>query len=167
MWKNGTHIDSDNADRYAEVMAIRHNRLYPNEPAQETRLFVAKGVTVVSGQETYDASGKIETDNRVYETNTVAVSYEAYARSYYPRYAVNVLDATFLKLREVSLGYTLPAKILQKTKLDKAQISFVAQNLFLWAKELRFEDPDISPDNMNSFPSPSQRLIGFNVQLNF
>src|SRR5690606_35937630 len=42
-------------------------------------------------------------------------------------------DASFLKLRQVSLGYTLPASVLSRTGFSKARIYFVGANLFVWS----------------------------------
>ncbi len=43
-------------------------------------------------------------------------------------------DASFLKIRQVSFGYTLPTAILSRTGLSKARIYFVGANLFVWSQ---------------------------------
>ncbi|MDR3268205.1 MAG: SusC/RagA family TonB-linked outer membrane protein [Tannerella sp.] len=155
MWGNGTHPDSDNAYRYEEVV-------------NGNRTFIAPGVKVISGEVKFDASGRIESDTRVFAPNDVVVGYEQYIRSYQGRKAVTMQDMTFFKLREISLGYTLPKAISGKLKLSLLQVSFVAQNVFLWAKEFKYEDPDAFYDNLESvLPSPSERLVGFNVKVEF
>jgi hypothetical protein len=57
-----------------------------------------------------------------------------------------VTSGEFLKLREISLGYSLPTSIVQKTKFIKsAKISVQGRNLFLWmAKDNYYTDPEFS-----------------------
>lgn len=155
MWVNGTNPDSDNAYRYDEV--VNGNKSY-----------IAPGVKVVSGTVEYNADQTIKSDNRVYAPNDIGVSYESYSRSYWGRNATSVFDMTFLKVREISLGYTLPKNIAQKVKLKNVQLALTAQNVFLWSKEFKYEDPDSDYDTLPDwFISPSERLIGFNVKFDF
>ena len=46
---------------------------------------------------------------------------------------MRVYDATFIKLREVSLGYDLPSKFLENTPFGSASITFSGQNLWFLA----------------------------------
>jgi TonB-linked SusC/RagA family outer membrane protein len=155
MWLNGTHPDSDNEYRYEEV--VNGNKTY-----------IAPGVKVVSGDVTFDASGRIESDTRVFAPNDEVVGYEQYMRSYWGKRSRSTYDMTFFKIREISLGYTLPKNISQKVKMQNIQLSLVAQNVLLWAKDFRYEDPDTFYNNLsNVLPSPSERLIGFNIKLDF
>src|SRR5690606_41994505 len=43
-------------------------------------------------------------------------------------------DASFLKLRQVSFGYTLPQSVLSRTGFSQARVYFVGANLFVWSK---------------------------------
>ncbi len=43
---------------------------------------------------------------------------------------VNVYDGTVIRLREVSLGYTIPKSALAKTPFGSARISFSGRNLW-------------------------------------
>ena len=82
-------------------------------------------------------------------------------------------DATNIRLREFSLGYTLPKRLLEKTKLlQEVQLSLVGRNLFFFHKSAPF-DPDavLSTNNDNQgidvFGMPTTRNLGFNVKLSF
>jgi TonB-linked SusC/RagA family outer membrane protein len=154
MWTDGSHPDSDNEYRYEEV--VNGNRTY-----------IAPGVKVVSGEVKFDASNRIESDTRVFAPNDEVVGYETFVREYYGRNFVNFANMTFFKLREISLGYTLPKDISAKFKSSHVQLSLVAQNVFLWSKEFRFEDPDVYNVRSDVLPSPSERLIGFNIKIEF
>lgn len=154
MWNSGSHPDSDNQWRYDEV--VNGNKSY-----------IGQGVKVVSGAVEYDTNGNILNDTRVFAPNDTEVSYESYIRTYEPwsgnAVHQNVRKTTFFKLRELSITYSLPNSILEKTKIKGASIGFVGNNLFMWAKEFKYSDPDVDSDNLSS---PSMRYLGFNIKLN-
>ena len=82
-------------------------------------------------------------------------------------------DATNIRLRELSLGYSFPQSLLAKTKVFKGiDLSLVARNLFFFYKDAPF-DPDatLSVGNNNQgidvFGMPTTRNIGFNVKFTF
>lgn len=82
-------------------------------------------------------------------------------------------DATNIRLRELSLGYTFPQKMMDKVKFVRdVQLSFVSRNLFFFYKPAPF-DPDavLSTENNNQgidvFGMPTTRSLGFNVKLTF
>jgi TonB-linked SusC/RagA family outer membrane protein len=83
-----------------------------------------------------------------------------------------VYDASFIKLRQVTLGYTLPKKWLGKTPIQNLMVSFVGRNLAILHKNTPNIDPESSYTSSNSqgldyFGFPSTRTYGFNVRLNF
>ncbi|CAM3851257.1 SusC/RagA family TonB-linked outer membrane protein [Sphingobacterium prati] len=150
LWQTGAHPDSDNEYRYEEVV-------------NGNKTFIAPGVKVVSGTVKYDNYGQILEDTRVFEKNDKVVSYESYWKSAYSG-RQNYWDETFVKLRELSINYTVPTAFAQKIKAKKASIGVTGQNLFLWTKEYRFSDPDRGQEDLSS---PSMRYIGFNLNVTF
>lgn len=56
--------------------------------------------------------------------------------------AMNYLDGTFVKLKNVSLGYTVPAKTLEKFRMANLKIYAQVLNPYLYKKN-DFVDPDI------------------------
>jgi TonB-linked SusC/RagA family outer membrane protein len=151
MWDTGAHPDSDNEWRYDEV--VNKNKSY-----------VGQGVVVTSGTVTFDNFGQITSDSREYAPNTTKVSYETYARRYGDG-TRGVTNATFFKLREVSLGYSLPSSVAKFIGAKSASISFTGQNVWMWTKAFRFADPDKANDTQ--LTSPSVRYLGGSVQLTF
>lgn len=82
-------------------------------------------------------------------------------------------DATNIRLRELSLGYTLPGSVLAKGKIvNNIQFSFVARNLFFLYKKAPF-DPDLilSTGNDNQgievYGMPTTRSFGFAIKCEF
>ncbi|MEG2514598.1 MAG: TonB-dependent receptor, partial [Bacteroidaceae bacterium] len=82
-------------------------------------------------------------------------------------------DATNIRLRELSLGYSFPRAMIEKTKFIKGlDLSLIARNLFFFKNNAPF-DPDavLSTGNNNQgvdvFGMPTTRNIGFNVKFTF
>jgi len=83
-----------------------------------------------------------------------------------------VYDASFVKLREVVLTYNLPKKIMEKTFIEGASLSFVGSNLWIIHKNLPYADPEASQSNGNtqgwqSGVLPTTRNYGFSIKLQF
>ncbi|RKX84563.1 MAG: hypothetical protein DRP58_07055 [Spirochaetes bacterium] len=84
-----------------------------------------------------------------------------------------IVDATNVRLRELSLGYTLPQKWMDKSFFTKVNIAFIARNLFFFYNASGDYDPESgfnSGSIGNAFelnPMPSARSYGFNLSLNF
>lgn len=82
-------------------------------------------------------------------------------------------SATNIRLRELSLSYSLPRPLLNKVGIIKeAQISLVGRNLFFFKNNAPY-DPDgmLSTSNrlqgVDVFGMPTNRSIGFNLKVNF
>ncbi|MBT1704615.1 SusC/RagA family TonB-linked outer membrane protein [Chryseosolibacter indicus] len=80
-----------------------------------------------------------------------------------------VYDASFVKLREVKFGYTLPSSLTGNLPLKNINISFVARNLFLLT-DVPHIDPETASINggtivpgVESVAIPSSRSYGFNL----
>lgn len=57
-----------------------------------------------------------------------------------------VEDASFLRIKNVQLGYNFPVKLLKNTGLSSLRIYFSAQNLFTWTSYSGY-DPEVSTRN--------------------
>lgn len=149
MWDSGTHPGTINQYRYDEAVNGLQN-------------YVGQGVKVTSGSVVFDSDGAIVSDDRVYAPNDTELSYQDYTQ-WTRGGGYGVEKASFVKLREVSVGYVLPSKILGKIGVKSASVTLTAQNVFLVTK-FKFSDPDIGSEDLNS---PSQRMVGMNVKLGF
>lgn len=154
MWHSGAHPDSDNQWRYDEVVGGKQN-------------YIGQGVKVVSGSVTYDPFGNVIEDTRVFAPNDVPTSYQSYTQAYNENpwdhnAKQNILDGSFIKLREVALNYTLPLNIAQKILMKNVKVGVIANNLLMWTKDFKYSDPDRNKENLNT---PTPRYIGFNVNL--
>jgi TonB-linked SusC/RagA family outer membrane protein len=123
--------------------------------------------------------------NPVYTENTSVVtggsSYTSYQTYFGNDYAFknnenNVLDATFLKVREIALSYDLPKKMLANTGFDAVSFGVNGRNLFMWLPKTNryYSDPEnnfSTSSNAQGLITPNQypsfRTYGFNVKLTF
>jgi hypothetical protein len=106
--------------------------------------------------------------------NTVRVSNETYGAD---GWAVSpnkkfVYDASYIKLREVTLSYDLPKDLISKLYLSNASIAFVASNLWIIHKNLPYADPEASQSSGNyqgwqSGVMPANKNFGFTLNLQF
>jgi len=116
-------------------------------------------------------------ENPVWTQNTTPVSAESYYRQYYDRNheANNVYSATYLKLRQVSIGYTFDAAgdrgLLKHGR--KLRVALIGRNLFAWSEIPHF-DPEQLAVQGNKFISgvedmsyPSSRSFGLKLGLDF
>lgn len=83
-----------------------------------------------------------------------------------------IRNAGFSKLRQVSIGYNVPAKALAKLPLVSARISFVARNLLVLFDDIENVDAESTYNNSNAqgldyFGIPQARTYGFNLKLGF
>ena len=84
-----------------------------------------------------------------------------------------IYDATNIRLRELSLGYSLPKQLFNNTPYIRGiDISLIGRNLFFFKNNAPY-DPDgtLSVGNalqgVDVFGAPSSRNLGFNIKINF
>lgn len=104
-------------------------------------------------------------------------SKNADAQDYYGRIAGNigvpfVYDASFIKLRQLSIGYDLPTSWLESTPVKKATFSIVGRNLGILMKKTPNIDPETNINVTNAqglelAGVPPTRTVGFNLNLKF
>jgi TonB-linked SusC/RagA family outer membrane protein len=75
-------------------------------------------------------------------------------------------DASYLRLKNLQLGYTLPKKILNSISIDNLRVYFSANNLFTFSKMIDGYDPEQSPTNAQT-SVPLLRTFSFGFNLNF
>jgi hypothetical protein len=162
MWQSGVHPESVTEERRLDVAT----------PGSKN--YIGQGVKVISGSVTYDVNGNITSDTRQFAPNDVPSTYKqavldlhstsAWGGSGNPN---DIYERTFLKLREVSLTYDVPANFLNTLGggfIKGASVSFVGQNVLFWAKDFKYSDPDGGNED---FADPSVRYLGGNIKFSF
>lgn len=72
-------------------------------------------------------------------------------------------DATFLRLKSVELGYTVPNKIIKKLKANNLRIYVSGTNLLCWSR-FKLWDPEMAG---NGLGYPIQRVFNIGLNLGF
>jgi hypothetical protein len=82
-------------------------------------------------------------------------------------------DASFVKLRELQLGYQLPDRLFKNTPFRKVSVALVGRNLALWT-DVPHVDPEVmSYSGGTALPGieymsiPSSRSYGVNIGITF
>jgi hypothetical protein len=83
-----------------------------------------------------------------------------------------VYDASYVKLREVALSYSLPKSLIERIKVIKGiDLSLTGRNLWIIHKNLPYSDPEQGVNSGNGsmgFQSgayPAYRMFGFNIKV--
>ncbi len=95
-----------------------------------------------------------------------ALGYARNAREYH------VWDASFIKLREVALNYSVPSSYLGSTGIKGLDVALTGRNLAILWKNNPYSDPEagLSAGNVQGYQSgayPAVREVGVNVKLKF
>jgi len=106
----------------------------------------------------YDASGNITASNGSNEAPRPnnGIENPGYRNS------LNYFEASFLRLSDVTLGYTLPKNLIKRVGITKLRMYVTVQNGFCWTK-FPGTDPE-SGENFN-VPTPRTFMFGINMSL--
>jgi hypothetical protein len=79
------------------------------------------------------------------------------------------MSRSFVKLREVTLSYAIPSKLLKNNFIREASISLTGRNLLYWAE---FDDTDVdqfvAPGfGRSNLQSPTLRRFGLSLNIKF
>jgi TonB-linked SusC/RagA family outer membrane protein len=110
-----------------------------------------------------------------YVANNVVVGAKEFNQSSYGNTIEEsaIFDATYVKLRSMSLGYSLPKKWLKGTFVEDFKFSLVARNLAILFKNAPHIDPETGFSSANGEQGqefgqiPSARSYGFNINVKF
>jgi len=120
--------------------------------------------------------GVVQNADGTFAPNAVKLS----AREWHTSYTLGrrlvegvIYDASFVKLREVRIGYTLPNRLFGSTSFRDFNVSLVGRNLALWT-DVPHIDPETSSTSggtvipgVESVALPSTRSWGVNVNFRF
>ncbi|KEO71983.1 SusC/RagA family TonB-linked outer membrane protein [Anditalea andensis] len=119
--------------------------------------------------------GVIQNEDGSFEPNTIKLSSRNWHNRYYERNNVEAAkyDASYIKLREVTIGYNIPKNLTARLPFEDVKVSIVARNLALWTENPHFDPETLSMSGGTLQPGienmafPSTRSIGFNVNVKF
>ncbi len=172
----GTALESASGDFGAARLAEWQST--NNGTVAATPKYIAPGVVIVSGTPVYSNGQITNMSDLKFAPNATASTVQNFISSgiggvteYW------MTDRSFVKLREVTLGYTLPAKFFAKSGLIKsASFSLVGRNLLYFAKRkdidvdqyaTGFSDASRSLQSGGDLQSVTARRFGFNINVSF
>ena len=155
----GTAVETTQGDfgvaRNADWVALQNTGKVGNNGAGS---YLAPGVVITGGTPTY-ANGQITNLSALtFAPNSTYTTVQSYVSSgissnfdeYY------MISRSYAKLREVTLGYSLPASLLKGTFIKRASFSLVGRNLLYFAAR-----KDIDLDQYASgYDASSRTLVG-------
>jgi len=162
--QQGGDIASFNT-RYGQATGVYAETAGNNPKGNPQRDPVADG----GGNIFEDAVFEDGTPNDVYVPAYRWGRYWYYNNSPTARY---VFDASYVKLRELSLSYSLPSSILGNSFIRGVDISLVGRNLWIIHKNVVHFDPEVmftagNGQGIENGAYPSVKTIGVNVKLDF
>jgi TonB-linked SusC/RagA family outer membrane protein len=76
-------------------------------------------------------------------------------------------DASYVRLKNAEIGYTLSGKTLKKIGLSSVRIYMNGNNLITWCHLFPGEDPEYPTGEANSEPYPVTRVYNMGLNINF
>ncbi|MCF0071162.1 SusC/RagA family TonB-linked outer membrane protein [Dyadobacter sp. CY261] len=104
---------------------------------------------------------------------TARTHYSSNGNGGYNINSIDVIDASYIYLREISLGYSLPAGWISRTPFSKVRLSLVGRNLWLMKSNSQHVDPTAITNSISNWQGleggalPSVRSMGVNVSFGF
>ncbi|MEN2400406.1 SusC/RagA family TonB-linked outer membrane protein [Flavobacterium sp. MC2016-06] len=120
--------------------------------------------------------GSVNTVPTVNKNNLPSTGPGAFSNNYGYLAAPNkafIYDASYIKLREVSISYDFPKRLFENTFVNAATLSILGSNLWIISKNLPYADPESglsSGNKSRGFSTgslPTTRDIGFNLTFKF
>ena len=123
-----------------------------------------------------DLLGYYTAEQSVTTNQLAGVDYwtESNQDAYYPRpgtgkdqnvvyTALKYRDGSFIKIKNITLGYTLPKTISQKALLSKCRVYATMYNPIIWVKDKQLKDTDPETNGSDAFPTYRQFVFGVNL----
>ncbi len=154
-----------------ETLQGRENGYYPQASVQaDPQLLNAPVGTYVIGE------GVVQNSDGSFSPNTRRVLPRQWHSAWTGGRSIAegaTFDASFVKLREVQIGYMLPDKLFGKLPFRSVTITLVGRNLALWTNVPHIDPEVMSYTGGTALPGiefmsiPSSRSYGFNIGLKF
>lgn len=130
---------------------------------------IGRETGVVGNGVVSDGAGGYTANNVVIDAKT----FNQFAYNYSNFTESGIFDASYVKLRQVVFGYSLPKNWLKGTFIQDFKVSVVGRNLALLYKKAPHIDPESAFSNSNGEQGqefgqlPSARTYGFNINVKF
>lgn len=176
--KNAGHTTAPYFGSWNTTVRYRHFSLYALVTYQFGGVFLKPSIRAFSTgySPDYDLSGDIakrwqhpgdETKTSVPGLDGFG-TYVNYSLNRYQYSDLNVLSSDYVRLREVSLSYELPAIWVARVKARSASVGFGVRNLgLLWKANKDGYDPDFVGYAYSTYGLPAARSYNLSIKLNY
>ncbi|TAE50605.1 MAG: SusC/RagA family TonB-linked outer membrane protein [Bacteroidetes bacterium] len=137
---------------------------------QGVKSWVGEGVVITNGvAPQFDAiTGEITNlGEMTFAPNTTATFLQDWISRRYSQSEANLMSKTYMKLREVTLTYTVPQSVLGQGFIRGASVSFVGRNLLYFAEKKDIDLDQYIGSNYSSLQTPTAKRYGINLNLTF
>ena len=121
---------------------------------------------ITKGELKRDGDGNVISDTREFAKNTYKTTFQDWANNVMGAEISNIVDQTFMKLRDLSITYNIPARSLERTPFKSANVSLVGRKLCIFSKHKNI-DLDQFVDGASALQTPSVKSFGLNVNIVF
>lgn len=148
---------------YGQATGIYANTAYINDLGNPVRNTLEDGGGYINPG--------VNPDGSVNTTRTDANGFSGFGYAALPN-AEFVYDASYIKLRQVSLTYDMPSRFLDNTFMTGLSFSVTGSNLWIIDKNLPYADPEagLSSGNLQGYVTgslPTTQDYGFNIKAQF
>jgi hypothetical protein len=148
---------------YGQATGIYANTVYTNDLGNPVRNPLDQGGGYINPG--------VNPDGSVNTTRRDANNFSGFGYAALPA-AEFVYDASYIKLRQVSLTYNLPSRFLDNTFMTGLSFSVTGSNLWIIDKNLPYADPEagLSSGNLQGYVTgslPTTQDYGFNIKAQF
>ncbi len=146
---------------------------YPGNDKNQSAIALPEDATTAPGGATVHEDGMIfKGVNEKGDKNNIIIPAQDYYKTLSDIDEAFVYNASYVKLREVRLGYELPFSFIQSIGLQSATISLVGRNLWIISKQAPNIDPETAFNTGNgqgleALTLPTVRSFGININLKF
>jgi TonB-linked SusC/RagA family outer membrane protein len=145
---------------------------YPNNNASLPAVQVSAGASAPTGETVYDDGMVFKGVKADGTANTTIVPAQSYYKGFTNVDEAFIYSASYVKLREIKIGYTFPSQWVKGIGLQSATVSLVGRNLWIIHKNVPNIDPETAFNTGNAqgledLTLPTVRNIGFNINLKF
>lgn len=145
---------------------------YPGNNTSAAAVQITAGTSAPGGATVYDDGVIFKGVKADGTANTTILPAQSYYKGFTNVDEAFVYSASYVKLREVKLGYTFPSQWVKGIGLQSATVSLVGRNLWIIHKNVPNIDPETAFNTGNGqgledLTLPTVRNIGFNVNLKF
>ena len=145
---------------------------YPGNNTAGTAVQVSGGAAGPAGETVYDDGMIFKGVKADGTANTTIIPAQSYYKGFTNVDEAFTYSASYVKLRELKIGYSLPSKWVKGIGLQSANVSLVGRNLFILHKNVPNIDPETAFNTGNAqgledLTLPTVRNFGFNINLNF